>query len=122
MSVIELTCIGCPMGCLLTVTLENNAVTHVTGHSCKIGVDYAHRECTSPTRLITSTLLLKDGLYPLVPVKTQSPIPKHMIFECMRALKDVVINAPVQMGDVLYENICDTGVAIVATQSIPKNT
>ena len=34
----ELTCIGCPLGCSLKVTLENGEVTDVTGNTCKRGV------------------------------------------------------------------------------------
>ena len=30
----ELTCIGCPLGCALTVTLEHGAVVSVAGNTC----------------------------------------------------------------------------------------
>lgn len=117
---VELTCIGCPMGCLLTIEHENNQILHVSGHSCKIGIEYARNECTNPTRLVTSTLPLKGGIYDRVPVKTLLPIPKAKINECMICLKDVIINAPVHLGDILYPDIASTGIPIVATQSIPE--
>ena len=41
----QLTCIGCPMGCQLTATIENGVVTAVTGNTCKRGDSYARKEC-----------------------------------------------------------------------------
>ena len=55
METINLTCIGCPMGCPLTVTMENGEVKDVTGNTCKRGDDYARKEVTNPTRIVTST-------------------------------------------------------------------
>jgi len=52
METINLTCIGCPMGCPLTVTMENGEVKDVTGNTCKRGDDYARKEVTNPTRVL----------------------------------------------------------------------
>ena len=52
----ELTCIGCPMGCPLTVELENGAVTAVYGNTCPRGDAYARKEVTAPTRIVTTTV------------------------------------------------------------------
>ena len=52
----ELTCIGCPLGCPLTVTLENRAVQSVQGNTCPRGDAYARKEVTAPTRIVTSTV------------------------------------------------------------------
>ena len=43
----ELTCIGCPMGCALTVELNGSEVVSVTGQTCKRGEDYAKKEVTN---------------------------------------------------------------------------
>ena len=42
----ELTCIGCPLGCSITVTLENGEIRDVTGYTCKRGHDYARKSRT----------------------------------------------------------------------------
>ena len=34
MNTMELTCIGCPLGCPLTVTMEGNEVVEVKGNTC----------------------------------------------------------------------------------------
>lgn len=116
----ELTCIGCPLGCPLTVTLENGAVQSVQGNTCPRGDAYARKEVTAPTRIVTSTVKVTDGTLPAVSVKTAGDIPKGKIFDCVRALKDVAVPAPVVIGQVIVPDVAGTGVAIVATKNIEK--
>lgn len=65
----NLTCIGCPLGCALKVTIDGENVT-VTGNTCKRGADYGAKEVTHPTRIVTSTVCVKNGTIPMVSVKT----------------------------------------------------
>ena len=116
----ELTCIGCPMGCPLTVTLENDRVTAVAGNTCPRGDAYARKEVTAPTRIVTSTVRVTGGTLPAVSVKTAGDIPKGKIFDCVRALKDIAVPAPVSIGQVIVPDVAGTGVAIVATKNIDK--
>jgi CxxC motif-containing protein len=116
----ELTCIGCPMGCTLLVELADNGEIKVTGSSCRIGETYAVKECTNPTRIVTTTVWVKGGASPTVSVKTQRDVPKDKIFDCIKALKNLTVEAPVHIGDIIYENILDTKVNVVATRSIEK--
>lgn len=120
MTTVELTCIGCPLGCNLIVTLEDSKVINVTGNSCKIGLDYAHEECIHPSRIITTTLPVKDGTFPRVAVKTQNPIPKNQIFICMKLLKSLEVRAPINVGDILCKDLAGTGISLVATQTVLK--
>lgn len=114
----ELTCIGCPLGCTVTVTLENGEVTAVTGNTCPKGDAYARKEVTNPTRIVTSTVRVAGGVAPMVNVKTASDIPKDKIFDCVEAIKNVVVPAPVKIGDVVLENVAGTGVNMIAARSI----
>lgn len=114
----KLTCIGCPMGCPLTVVMNGTEVISVSGNTCKRGDDYARKEVTNPTRIVTSTVKVAGGSADMVSVKTKEDIPKGKIFECVKALKGVEVNAPVHIGDVLLENVADTGVDIVATKNV----
>ena len=118
MNIIELTCIGCPLGCPLTVTLEGKEVTNVTGNTCPKGAIYAKKEVTNPTRIVTSTVRVSGGLTQMVNVKTASDIPKGKIFECVEALRDVVVTAPVKIGDVILPNVAGTGVDIIAARNV----
>lgn len=117
---VELTCTCCPLGCLLTATLENNQVITVTGNSCKIGLEYAKEECIHPTRLLTSTILVINGILPRVAVKTAKPIPKEMIMPCMEAIKKLKMRAPINLGDIICKDLAHTGISLIATQSILK--
>ena len=118
----ELTCIGCPLGCPLTVTLENGAVQSVQGNTCPRGDAYARKEVTAPTRIVTSTVRVTGGTLAMVSCKTRSDIPKGKIFDVVRALKDVEVPAPVAIGQVLAENVAGTGVDIIATKNVPVHT
>lgn len=114
----NLTCIGCPMGCLLTVEMENGEVTSVTGNTCKRGDDYARKEVTHPTRIVTSSVYVKGGAIPMVSVKTAHDIPKEKIMDVMASIEHVQVEAPIKIGDVIVANAADTGVDIIATKDI----
>ena len=112
----NLTCIVCPRGCTLTVTLDSeatNPVVSVEGQGCKRGVDYATAECTHPTRVLTTTAPTVDG--GVVPCKTDRAIPRELLFEAMKAVNSLSAPAVVRIGDVLLENLLGTGANIVAT-------
>ena len=113
----ELICIGCPMGCPLTVELEGGEILSITGHTCRRGEVYARKEVTNPTRIVTSTVEVEGGKVARVSVKTKEDIPKEKIFQCVKALKGVTVKAPVHIGDVIVANVADTGVDIVATRN-----
>ena len=113
----EITCINCPVGCRLSVTLENGQVTSVTGNTCKRGEIYARQECVDPQRMVTAVIPVAGSAKPLS-VKTRTPIPKKLIDECMKALSAVEIAAPVKAGSVVLANVCGTGVDIIATKSV----
>lgn len=114
----ELTCIGCPLGCSLTVTMENNEVTSVTGNTCPRGDAYARKEVTNPTRIVTSTVRVKGGKAAMVSCKTASDIPKGKIFDVTAELEKVEVQAPVHIGDVLVADVAGTGVEVVATKNV----
>ena len=93
----KLTCIGCPMGCPLTVVMNGKDVVSVTGNTCRRGDVYARKEVTNPTRIVTSTVRVSGGSIDMVSVKTKEDIPKDKIVECVRALKGIRIPAPVHI-------------------------
>lgn len=120
MKEINLTCIGCPMGCQLAVSMEQEEVIKVTGNNCKRGAIYGKKEVTNPTRIVTTTVPVLGGNMAVVSVKTKEDIPKGKIFECIKALKNVKIQAPVHIGDVILADVAGTGVDVIATKMIGK--
>ena len=112
-----ITCINCPMGCRMEVTLEDDKVVSVKGNTCKRGEIYAHQECTQPLRMVTAVAPVKNSAVP-VSLKTRTPIPKAKIEACMRVIDALELTAPIQAGDVLIENVVDSGVDVIATKTI----
>jgi CxxC motif-containing protein len=117
----KIICITCPMGCTLEVTHEGKTITKVDGESCKKGVAYAEGELTDPRRMVTSTVKVKGGVHPLVPVYTAAPIPKPKIFDLLTALRQVELKAPVKVGQVVLENALGMGIDILASRNLPKS-
>ena len=113
----ELICIGCPMGCPLTVEMNGTEVVSVTGNTCPRGDAYARKEVTNPTRIVTSTVKVEGGKVDMVSVKTKEDIPKGTIFECVKALKGITVKAPVHIGDVILKDVAGTGIDIIATKN-----
>lgn len=113
----ELICICCPMGCHLKVNIEENVVT---GNGCKRGIDYGLSEVTNPVRVITTTVKVKEGDHTLLPVKTKGEIPKGLIFDCIKELRNIEVTAPIKIGDIIVTNILNTGIDIVSCRDINK--
>ena len=120
MEIRNLTCISCPMGCQITVEMDGNEVVSVTGNTCKRGDIYARKEVTNPTRIVTSTVRVIGGKADMVSVKTKEDIPKGKIFDCVKSLKGVEVEAPVYIGDVIVPDAAGTGVDIVATKNVER--
>lgn len=116
----ELTCIGCPMGCLVTVELDGDTITSVSGHTCPKGKAYAENEVKDPKRTVTSTVRVFGGKKERVSCKTASDIPKDKIADVMREINAAAVQAPVVIGEVLIHDVAGTGVDIVATSSVGK--
>lgn len=115
-----LTCISCPMGCPLKVEMDGEEILRISGNTCKRGEIYARKEVTSPTRIVTSTVKVKNGNAAMVSVKTRSDVPKDKIFDCVKCLKDITVQAPVHIGDVIIADAAGTGVDIIATRNVDK--
>ncbi len=112
-----LTCISCPLGCDLEAEVSGDTVA-VTGNRCEKGIAYAKAEILNPQRVVTSNVLVDGGLCPLVSVKTSAPIPKGLIAKMIQELKNIKIEAPIRIGQVLIRNLLDTGIDVIATREV----
>ena len=117
----EMICIGCPMGCYLTVDHDGKTIRDVSGNRCKVGLEYAEKEISNPERTLTTTVKVKNGNLPLVSVRTNKPIAKNKIFDVMNLLAKIEVEAPIKIGDPIIQNVFDTDVNILATKNILKN-
>jgi CxxC motif-containing protein len=111
----EITCTVCPMGCRITVCGEGEVIRSVKGYTCARGEQYARSEFVHPVRILTSTALVSGSNEPLVAVRSNRPLPKELLMNCMKKIHMLHLQAPVYRYQVLIPNIMDTGVDIVAS-------
>ena len=115
----ELICIVCPRGCRLSVDEKNGF--RVTGNHCPRGEAYGKAELQNPVRTLTSTVRITGAAYPRLPVKTDRPIPKHLVAEAMTVVNRLSVSAPVRTGDVLVPDLLGTGANLVATRDLEES-
>jgi len=115
-----LTCIICPVGCRARVTIENGKITTIEDLECPRGDEYVRRELEAPVRDFFTTVKIKGAIIPMLPVRSTQPIPKDKIMDCVLELARVVVDAPVQAGEIIVKNPLGLGVDIVATRDLDR--
>ncbi len=117
----HITCTVCPMSCDVVLELgDNGEILALTGNRCARGKTYATKEHTAPERTLTTTVRIRGGVHPLLPVRTDQPIPKGKLREAMLATAGLTLEAPVQMGQVLVDNFLDLGVKLIASRDLAR--
>lgn len=115
-------CTTCPSECLLDVTVEQegdtSTVLSVKGNRCQRGAAFAKQETTCPMRILATTVPVRGGDQALLPVRTAAVIPRTLHMQAMELLRTTQVNAPVRMGDVIVQNILDSGVDVIASLDI----
>lgn len=110
-------CVVCPMGCHLEVEQIGEQV-NVTGNQCKRGIVYGKEELLAPKRVLPTTVKITGAIHERLPVKSSQPVLKELLFDMMDILNKIQVKSPIKVGDVIVENILNTGVDIVATRSM----
>ena len=67
---------------------------------------------------VTTTVKIEGNDTDLLPVRSNKPLPKELLFDCMEVIKKTSVKLPVAQYDVVVPNICDSGVDIVATKAL----
>jgi len=116
----KITCIVCPIGCKIFIKKDGSKVEIVDGTKCKRGIEYARNEALDPRRMLTSSVLVTGGEWPLVSVKSSKPIPKKHLFSVLEEIKKTKINAPVKSGQTIIKNVEDTNIDIIATKTVKR--
>jgi len=113
-----ITCITCPIGCAITVRGEGADIAHMEGSQCKRGEEYARNEFVHPVRILTTSVKVTGAGCPLIPVRSDKPVPQELLMQCMDIIKTKAVRAPVGRYDVIIPNILGTGANIIATGEI----
>ena len=112
-------CIRCPRGCEVITSLDGyGSITEIQGNVCKLGRDYVQSEMTNPLRILTTTVRVRNGRHPLVPVWTAQPVPKERVMELARQLRTVTLDAPVSLDQVVLDDALGLGVHVIASGSV----
>lgn len=111
------TCIVCPNGCSLLVEKIGER-WEVQGNKCIKGKEFAINEITDPRRSICSTIRTTFKKAPRLPVKTNGEVPLKDIFNVMAQINSKSVDKPVHVGEVLIENVSNTGVNVIATSDL----
>lgn len=109
-------CTVCPVGCKIKVRQLENGEMETEGNNCPRGKKYALKEVTAPERTITSIMAASDGT--MVPVKTDRPVPKNKIFDCMKEINEKTLILPTSLGDIIISNIGETGANLICTRTM----
>lgn len=115
----KIICIRCPRGCEIVTTMDGyGSITQIEGNFCRLGKEYVQSEMADPRRILTTSVRVKNGEKPLVPVWTEKPIPKTKVLELSETLRNIVVEAPVKIGQVIVENALGLGINVVASGSV----
>jgi len=116
----KITCILCPIGCEILAKIKEDECRIIEGSMCKRGEEYAINEVLNPKRMLTTSILIENGVWPLVSVKTSELIPKEKLFHVLKEIKKTTIQAPVRPGQIIIKNVAETGINIIATKSVKE--
>ncbi len=116
----DFVCINCPLSCNLELYEEGGEVREVKGAECKMGNRYAVQEFTDPRRMLTTTVQAVGGLVSVLPVRSATTIPMNLIRDAVKALAFIVVDAPVELGQVIFPDIAGTGVDVIASRSLER--
>jgi CxxC motif-containing protein len=97
---------------------KEEGIIGIQNHLCRLANDFIESEVFDPKRMLTTSMPVDHGNWPLVSVKSDPPLPKAMMLEVMDEIIGKRVPAPIQIGDVLVENVRDTGCNIIATRNI----
>ncbi|MEM2637132.1 MAG: DUF1667 domain-containing protein [Candidatus Korarchaeota archaeon] len=114
------TCVICPMACSIKAKHDNGKILEISGNSCPRGKAFVEQEITLPKRMVMTTVRIRNGTIPQLPVRTKEPIPKNKILDAVREIRKVVVDAPIKMGDIILENVAGTNVAVIAERDVGR--
>ncbi len=111
-------CVTCPVGCTLDALVEGIELKGIEGHACKRGVAFVQEELAAPKRMLTTTVRVRGGALPLVPVRSSGPLPKGLLLQIAAQLRQVVLQAPVAEHQVVWRDVLNTGVDIITSREV----
>ncbi len=115
----KIICICCPIGCEISISEKENNY-NITGNKCIRGENYAKEELKEPKRIVTATCATNSKRYPRVPVKSDKPVPKDLVFKLLEEIYKTKVNIPIKTNDIIIKNFNNLNINLVATFTIEE--
>jgi len=113
-------CVVCPIGCEIDVVHDGSKIISMEGNKCEKSEEFVTQELIEPMRILTTTVRIRGSRWPVIPVRTDKPVPKRLFPRIMRQLRRIKLQAPVNMLDVVLSDVLRTGANIVVTRTMPR--
>ena len=113
-------CVVCPIGCEIDVVHDGSKIISMAGNKCEKSEQFVSQELIEPMRILTTTVRIDGSRRPVIPVRTDKSVPKRLFHRIMRQLRDVELQAPVNILDVVVRDVLHTGANVVATKTVPR--
>jgi len=114
----EFICIVCPNSCRITAEYNEQVIKHIEGAQCKKGEEFIKNEIQNPLRTFVGSVKCSNGDYRLVSVKTNKPIPKKYMKQIAQKTHKLVVEAPVEIGQVIFSDVLGQHADLVATRKV----
>ena len=119
----KIICTNCPLGCkinLVYADADEVEIIEAQGDRCKRGLEFAKQEITDPLRVVVTSVRVEDGEIPMASVRSDKPVPLRLMEEIMGVIRQTKVSAPVKRGDIIIENVLNTGANIISTRTVNK--
>jgi CxxC motif-containing protein len=113
-------CVVCPIGCEIDVVHDGSKIISMEGNKCEKSEEFVTQELIEPMRILTTTVRIQGARWPVIPVRTDKAVPKRLFPRIMNQLKRIKLQAPVNMLDVVMNDIARTGANVIATRTMPR--
>ncbi len=114
----HLVCLICPIGCEVDVIHDGGNIISIEGNKCKKSEEFVRQELIEPMRILTTTVRIEGARWPVIPVRSDRPVPKRLFSHIMRKLSLINLQAPVSVLHVVVSNVAGTGANIIATRTV----
>jgi len=119
----KIICTNCPLGCkinLVYADADEVEIIEAQGNRCKRGLEFAKQEITDPLRVVVTSVRVEDGEIPMASVRSDKPVPLRLMEEIMGVIRQTKVSAPVKRGDIIIENVLNTGANIISMRTVNK--
>ena len=114
----------CPTGCEIEAevkeTKEGPVILKITGATCIRGHAYVENELKNPLRIVTSSVRVTGGTYPITSVRLTAPVPRARMMDVIQELRKVTVEAPVTIGQVIIRNILGLQSDVMITRHVGR--